>query len=54
MKILEHAKKNKIIAEIKKDQPEYADKMIKKGFQLVTIGTDPSLYGCSKSCFRYN
>ena len=40
LRILEHAKKNKIIAEIKKDQPEYADKMIKKGFQLVTIGTD--------------
>jgi 4-hydroxy-2-oxoheptanedioate aldolase len=40
MKILEHAKKNKIIAGIQNAQPEYADKMIKKGFQLVTIGTD--------------
>jgi 4-hydroxy-2-oxoheptanedioate aldolase len=40
MKILEHAKKNKIIAGIQNGQPEYADKMIKKGFQLVTIGTD--------------
>ena len=40
MKILEHAKKNKMIAGIQNGQPEYADKMIKKGFQLVTIGTD--------------
>ncbi|MDC0513867.1 aldolase/citrate lyase family protein [Pelagibacteraceae bacterium] len=40
MKILEHAKKNKIIAGIQNAQPEYAQKMIKKGFQLVTIGTD--------------
>jgi len=40
MKILEHAKKNKIIAGIQNAQPDYADKMIKKGFQLVTIGTD--------------
>jgi len=40
MKILEHAKKNKIIAGIQNGQPEYADKMVKKGFQLVTIGTD--------------
>ena len=40
MKILEHAKKNKIIAGIQNGQPEYADKMIKKGFQLVTIGSD--------------
>jgi 4-hydroxy-2-oxoheptanedioate aldolase len=43
MKILEHAKKNKIIAGIQNGQPEYADKMIKKGFQLVTIGTDQRL-----------
>ena len=40
MRILEHAKKNKIIAGIQNGQPEYADKMIKKGFQLVTIGSD--------------
>jgi len=40
MKILEHAKKNKIIAGIQNGQPEYAEKMIKKGFQLVTIGSD--------------
>ena len=33
-------KKNKVIAGIQNGQPEYADKMIKKGFQLVTIGTD--------------
>jgi 4-hydroxy-2-oxoheptanedioate aldolase len=40
MKILEHAKKNKVIAGIQNAQPEYARKMIEKGFQLVTIGTD--------------
>ena len=40
MKILEHAKKNKVIAGIQNAQPDYAQKMIKKGFQLVTIGTD--------------
>ena len=40
MNVLEHAKNNKIIAGIQNGQPEYADKMIKKGFQLVTIGSD--------------
>ena len=40
MKILEHAKKNNIIAGIQNGQPEYAEKMISKGFQLVTIGSD--------------
>ena len=40
MKILDHAKKNKIIAGIQNGQPEYAEKMIKLGFQLVTIGSD--------------
>ena len=40
MKILDQAKKNKIIAGIQNGEPEYADKMIKKGFQLVTIGSD--------------
>ncbi len=40
MRILEHSKKNKIIAGIQNGQPEYAEKMIKKGFQLVTIGSD--------------
>ena len=40
MKILEHAKKNKIIAGIQNAKPEYAEKMINKGFQLVTIGSD--------------
>ena len=40
MKILEHAKKNNIIAGIQNCQAEYAEKMIKKGFQLVTIGSD--------------
>ena len=40
MKILENAKRNKIVAGIQNGQPEYAEKMIKKGFQLVTIGSD--------------
>ena len=40
MKILDHAKKNNIIAGIQNGKPEYAEKMIKKGFQLVTIGSD--------------
>ena len=40
MRILDHAKKNKLIAGIQNGQPEYAEKMIKKGFQLVTIGSD--------------
>ncbi len=40
MKILDHAKKNNILAGIQNGQPEYAQKMIKKGFQLVTIGSD--------------
>ena len=40
MKILEHAKKNNIIAGIQNSEPEYAQKMIDKGFQLVTIGSD--------------
>ena len=40
MKVLEHAKKNKIVAGIHNMKADYADKMIKKGFQLVTIGSD--------------
>jgi 4-hydroxy-2-oxoheptanedioate aldolase len=50
MKILDHAKKNKIIAGIQNGQPEYAEKMIKKGFQLVTIGSDQRyMTGASKA-----
>ena len=40
MKILEHAKKNNIIAGIHNMKAEYALKMIDKGFQLVTVGSD--------------
>ena len=40
MKILDHAKKNKIIAGIHNMKAEYAQKMIKKGFQFVTVGSD--------------
>ena len=40
MKILEHAKKNNIFAGIHNGTPEYALKMIEKGFNFVTIGSD--------------
>ena len=40
MKILEHAKKNNIFAGIHNMSAEYAQKMIDKGFQFVTIGSD--------------
>ena len=40
LKILEHAKKNKIFAGIHNGTPEYALKMIDKGFNFVTIGAD--------------
>ena len=53
MRILEHAKKNKIIAGIQNGQPEYAEKMIKKGFQLVTIGSDQRyMTAASKEALR--
>ena len=49
MKILDHAKKNKIIAGIQNGEPEYAKKMIERGFQLVTIGSDQRyMTGASK------
>ena len=38
--ILKHAKKNNLVAGIHNSTPEYAQKMIKIGFQLVTIGSD--------------
>ena len=40
LRILEHAKKNKIFAGIHNGTPEYATKMIEKGFNFVTIGSD--------------
>ena len=40
MNILKHAKKNKIFAGIQNGKAEYAKKMIKSGFNLVTIGSD--------------
>ena len=40
MRVLEHAKKNRIVAGIHNMKADYADKMIKKGFQLVTVGSD--------------
>ena len=38
--ILKHSKKNNLVAGIHNATPEYAQKMIKIGFQLVTIGSD--------------
>ena len=40
LRILEHAKKNNIFAGIHNGTPEYAQKMIDKGFNFVTIGSD--------------
>ena len=40
LKILEHAKKNNIFAGIHNGTPEYATKMIEKGFNFVTIASD--------------
>ena len=40
LNILEHAKKNNIFAGIHNMTPEYAQKMIEKGFQLVTVGSE--------------
>ena len=40
LRILEHAKKNNIFAGIHNGTPEYAQKMIEKGFNLVTVGSD--------------
>jgi 4-hydroxy-2-oxoheptanedioate aldolase len=40
IRILEHAKKNKIFAGIHNGTPEYAQKMIEKGFNFVTISSD--------------
>jgi 4-hydroxy-2-oxoheptanedioate aldolase len=38
--ILSHAKKNNIVAGIHNATPMYAEKMIKLGFQFVTVGSD--------------
>tara|TARA_B100000965_G_scaffold369105_1_gene356245 strand:- start:159 stop:623 length:465 start_codon:yes stop_codon:yes gene_type:complete len=40
LRILEHAKKNNIFAGIHNGTPEYALKMIDKGFNFVSIGAD--------------
>ena len=40
LRILEHAKKNNIFAGIHNGTPEYAQKMIEKGFNFVTISSD--------------
>ncbi len=40
MKILEHAKKNNIFAGLHNMTAEYAQKMIDRGFQFVTVGSE--------------
>ena len=45
LRILEHAKKNNIFAGIHNGTPEYAQKMIDKGFNFVTIGSDQRALG---------
>ena len=40
LEVLEHAKKHNIIPGIHNMSPEYAEKMIKLGFKLVTVGAD--------------
>ena len=40
LRILEHAKKNNIFAGIHNGTPEYAKKMIDKGFNFVTVSAD--------------
>jgi 4-hydroxy-2-oxoheptanedioate aldolase len=45
LRILEHAKKNNIFAGIHNGTPEYAQKMIDKGFNFVTIGADQRALG---------
>ena len=40
MNILEHAKKNNIYAGIHNMSAEYAQKMLDRGFNLVTVGSD--------------
>ena len=53
MKILECAKKNNIVAGIHNMKAEYAKKMIKKGFQLVTVGSDQRfMSGGSKEALK--
>ena len=45
LRILEHAKKNNIFAGIHNGTPEYANKMIEKGFNFVTVGSDQRSIG---------
>ena len=40
LKILEAAKKRNLLAGLHNGTPEYAQKMIEKGFNLVTVGSD--------------
>ena len=45
LRILEHAKKHNIFAGIHNGTTEYAQKMIDKGFNLVTVGSDSRYIG---------
>ncbi len=45
LKILESAKKKNLLAGIHNGSVEYAQKMIKKGFNLVTVGSDQRFMG---------
>ena len=40
MRILEAVKKKNLLAGLHNGTPEYAKKMINKGFNLVTVGSD--------------
>ena len=45
LRILDHAKKNNIFAGIHNGSPEYAMKMVDKGFNFVTISSDQRIMG---------
>jgi len=54
LNILKHAKKNNIVAGIHNITPEYAEKMIKIGFQFVTVGSDQKfMAGSAKKAVNY-
>ena len=44
-KILEGAKKRNLLSGLHNGTPEYAQKMIDKGFNLVTVGSDSRYIG---------
>ena len=52
LRILDHAKKNNIFAGIHNGSPEYAMKMVDKGFNFVTISSDQRIMGPHNSLVR--